>query len=49
MSATERIYVYARIELFQLYQKIAAFKLNKAGLEFSIQSSHDSCPINVFI
>ena len=49
MSATERIYVCARIELFQLYQKIVAFKLNKAGLEFSIQSSHDSCPINVFI
>ena len=49
MSATERIYVYARIELFQLYQKIVAFELYKAVLEFSIQSSHDSCAINVFI
>ena len=47
MSATERINVSARIELS--LQKIVAFKLNKAGLEFSIQSSHDSCPINVFI
>ena len=41
MSATERIYVCARIELFQLYQKIVAFKLYKAVLELTIQSSHD--------
>ena len=39
MSATEIIYVNACIELFQLYQKIAAFKLNKAILELTIQSS----------
>ena len=49
MSATERIYVCARIELFQLYQKIVAFGLYKAVLELIIQSSHDSSPISVFI
>ena len=36
MSATERIFS----ELFQLYQKIAAFKLYKAVLELTMQSSH---------